>query len=409
MCVLAIDTAGETASAAVTGRDGKIYEKKNHDSMDHLKSLMGLVETVLSEAGIGRNDIEHIAVSAGPGSFTGIRIGMAAARTMAQVLGTDLAAVMTLDAFTYNSWKYEESYLLCPMTDARRHSVYAAVYEMPERKKVITEDAYELADLLKKIPSGRKVIFTGSGAEAYRDELTCGELAESRQSAASVLRCALDRNEFADFDKAAPVYLRQAEAELKRKAGKLGLKARARRKKLRERAVEMPPADEKITYRKAGEADIDAMASLDAVCFKKAWGHDEFAGDMENTGPRESAYVAAHNIKGEMIAFAGAVYLDDDAEVNRVAVHPLYRRRGIAGRCMEMLLDRLGKAGVKRAVLEVRESNRSAITLYKNCGFRVISKRKNYYRSTGENALIMELTAADGHTEDTEAGTDERR
>ena len=93
-----------------------------------------------------------------------------------------------------------------------------------------------------------------------------------------------------------------------------------------------------------------------------------------------------------MIGFAGAVWLLDEGEINRVAVHPLYRTRGIGASCLSGVLEALENEEVGRILLEVRESNRSAITLYKNCGFRVISKRKNYYQDTGENALIMQRT-----------------
>ena len=116
MCILAIDTAGETASAAVIGPDGRITEKMNTDSLDHLKSLMQLVSEALAEAGTDKQELESIAVTTGPGSFTGIRIGMAAARTLAQVLGIKVAPVMTLDAYCFHDYGMQGPFLLCPMT-----------------------------------------------------------------------------------------------------------------------------------------------------------------------------------------------------------------------------------------------------------------------------------------------------
>ena len=154
--------------------------------------------------------------------------------------------------------------------------------------------------------------------------------------------------------------------------------------------LEMPPADEEITYRRLTAEDIPGLAGLDSMCFGNPWSEDAFRGEFY--GSREAVYEGAFNSKGAIIGFAGAVWLLDEGEINRVAVHPLYRTRGIGGACLTRVLRELEKENLDRVLLEVREANRSAITLYKNSGFRVISKRKNYYQDTGENALIMQLT-----------------
>ena len=193
------------------------------------------------------------------------------------------------------------------------------------------------------------------------------------------------------FNDAEPVYLRKAEAEVKRAEGKLGLRARKKLEKERQKILEMPSAEEPITCRALSGEDtavLTQLAELDALCFEKSWNEEAFRGDL--CGAREAVYEGAFNSEGQMIGCAGAVSVMDEAEVNRVAVHPLYRARGIGGTCLDRVLQRLKNNGVTTAFLEVREANRSAITLYKNHGFRVISKRKNYYQETGENALIMQ-------------------
>lgn len=422
MSILAIDTAGETASAAVSGPDGQICEKRNTDSLDHLKSLMGLVSEALKEQGVDKRELEFIAVTTGPGSFTGIRIGMAAARTLAQVLGIPVAPVMTLDAYMYHDYSVQGAFLLCPMMDARRENVFAAAYEMPERRKVVPEGLYSLEAFLGKLPDGRIMVFTGSGASKYEEsvrarirdgirdeEKKAGDgttllmdapipmdedrivFVEYRHHAASVLRSAEEQRNLMEYSDAEPVYLRKAEAEVKRAEGKLGLRARKKLEKERQKILEMPPAEEAILYRALSGEDtavLKQLAELDALCFEKSWNEEAYRGDF--CGSREAVYEGAFNSAGQMIGYAGAVSVMDEAEVNRVAVHPLYRTRGIGGACLDRILQRLKNNGVTKAFLEVREANRSAITLYKNHGFRVISKRKNYYQETGENALIMQ-------------------
>ena len=419
MIILSIDTAGETASVAVSDQSGQIYEKKNTDPLDHLKSLIRLIASVLSESSVKKEELEAIAVSAGPGSFTGIRIGMAAARTLAQVLDIKVAPVMTLDSYLYHDYPVKEPFFLCPMTDARRGNVFAAVYEVPERRKIVPEGVYRLEEWINTLPPGRTIVFTGSGASRYQDfirdwsrkktsaegnrkeaenipaedrsaegQTVLGFIEDYRHHASSVLQCALAQKNFVDFNDAEPVYLRKAEAEIKRAEGRLGLKARKRIEKERQKILEMPPAEEPISYRSLSEEDAGELAELDALCFKKPWKEKAFQGDLQGT--RKAVYEGAFNSDGKLIGFAGAVSVTDEAEVNRVAVHPLYRTRGIGGDCLDRVLKKLEENGTETAFLEVREANRSAITLYKSKGFRVISKRKNYYQETGENALIMQ-------------------
>ena len=150
MKILAVDTTGATASVAVQdtdkGKNSKIFCETSGEEMNHLQALFPMTEKVLSDAGISKNELEMIAVSIGPGSFTGIRIGMAAARTMAQALDLPMAAVPTLESFVYaerasapeDGEALEQSahkealsgdpIVVCPMLDARRKQVYAAAY-----------------------------------------------------------------------------------------------------------------------------------------------------------------------------------------------------------------------------------------------------------------------------------------
>ena len=390
MSILAVETTGQAASAAFSeGAGAEVFEKRDESSesgMNHLRHLMPLVSELLEERGADKKDIDCVAVSAGPGSFTGIRIGVAAAKTLAQVLGADVVTVMTLESFIYDDYGRDGSYLLCPMLDARRHKVYAAAWEMPAKKKVIEEGVYDVSEFAAETAGGLPVIFTGDGAEKYAEDLGNGEIIKNSQHAGAVLRCALE-GERISYREADPVYLRKAEAEIKRKEGRLGLKKR--KKKSDGPELRMPPADGKIEYRNLTEDDSRELASLDKICFGNPWSTESF--ENEFGGAKTAVYRGAFNSRGELIGFAGLVYIEDEADVNRVAVHPLYRNKGIAGKCLSAVLDDARRAGAGSIMLEVREANRSAISLYKDCGFRVISKRRNYYRETGENALIMKL------------------
>lgn len=405
MSFLAIETTGAAATVALIDNKGKVFTESGTEQMDHLRGLMPMVKSAVERSGGTLKDLEAVAVSAGPGSFTGIRIGVAAARTLAQVLGIPAAQVSTLYAMTFGEFDVEgqDDAVIAPMINARRDQVYAAAYFRGSMEPVIGEDCWNVQEFLGKLGEfarsrGCPILLCGDGVTAYMDYINAfapgvavypvtGE--KALQNAAGVLQAGLQMRELGmlvPYTDVKAIYLRKAEAEQKRESGRLGLKKR--KKAEPEQIMELPPEDEKIEYRMIGVSELDDLVKLDALCFSKGWTEKDFRGDLE--GVRKAAYAGAFNSKGELIGFAGVVYILDEGEVNRVAVHPLYRAQGIAGKCLDMA--EANAEGLAVLTLEVREANRSAISLYKDHGFRVISKRKGYYAETGENALIMQKT-----------------
>ncbi len=403
MKILAMETTGAAASVCVRGADGMPHTLFSSGGMDHLQSLMPLTKQLLEEQNMTLADLNAIAVSAGPGSFTGIRIGMAAAKTIGQIMSLPVIPVMTLGAYIYSqAVRDRKDALLCPMIDARRKTVYAAAYHIEEGAAAIEAGCFALEDFLSRslvaaeAAGVSRLIFAGSGADQYRNVLEGfdfsgleWELVPEMQAAAAEILCGAERSSAVEdpvpLDEIEPVYLKKAEAEEKRRAGLLG---RKKKKVGKEAVMDLPPEDEPVDYRAVSAEEAQRLAELDAECFREAWSADSFRGDLE--GARTPFYCGAYNPSGRLIGFAGLVCLADEAELNRVAVHPLYRNRGIAGGCLDRILEQARGAGVNRIWLEVREANRSAIGLYKEHGFRVIGKRVGYYRSTGENALVME-------------------
>lgn len=127
MILLAISTSAKDPSAAVLTPDGKIILKKDESGKPHSVSLMPLVDELLSETGIELSDLDGICVDIGPGSFTGVRIGVSAANAMAEALKKPVYPVSSLAALRHCAAS-EKGTVLC-MTDARNGNGYAAVYE----------------------------------------------------------------------------------------------------------------------------------------------------------------------------------------------------------------------------------------------------------------------------------------
>lgn len=162
MNILAMDTAGKTCGVAIL-QDGRLtYECNLAVGMTHSETLMPLVDAALKLAGLTPADIDLYGVNAGPGSFTGLRIGLAAAKGMAFAKNTPCAAVSTLEALAIPHTG--EGTVLCAL-DARRAQVYWAAFDLATHAR-LTEDSADSVDALENLVTHCKkpLFFVGDGA-----------------------------------------------------------------------------------------------------------------------------------------------------------------------------------------------------------------------------------------------------
>ena len=153
MLVLGIDTATRTASIGLTDQERIVGEFSLQVERVHSKRLMPMVDQLLTSAGLDVNQVEGIAVSAGPGSFTGLRIGMATAKGLAYALSIPLVGVSTLSGLCFNCGPVEG--LVCPILDARMNQYYTGLYEWQDgRPTPIIQDGVvnrqELVQMLEQ-------------------------------------------------------------------------------------------------------------------------------------------------------------------------------------------------------------------------------------------------------------------
>ncbi len=164
MNILAIDTSSVYASSAIM-RDGVvIFEKALSCGLVHSKSVMPLIEDALKSVNMDIEEIDVFACVAGPGSFTGVRIGACAIKGLAQSLDKPCARVNSLDCLSFNS----DAEYICPIMDARRGQVYTAVYKNGE---IIRDyDVCPIEDVLEFV-KGKKCTFTGDGIYVFREKI----------------------------------------------------------------------------------------------------------------------------------------------------------------------------------------------------------------------------------------------
>ena len=174
MKLLAIDSSGLVASVAVIEEETLVAEYTMNYKKTHSQTLLPMLEEIKKSIDLDLNSIDAIAVAAGPGSFTGLRIGSATAKGLGLALNKPLISVPTVDALAYNLYDTDEDTIICPIMDARRGQVYAGIYEFDGQKLHILEDQMavpieELGEKLKKyLKEGRRVTFLGDGVPVHK-------------------------------------------------------------------------------------------------------------------------------------------------------------------------------------------------------------------------------------------------
>ena len=179
--ILALETTGKYGSAAVITECGRVYCASSETEMNHLKDIITICDEALMKAGISKNELTHVAASAGPGSFTGIRIGVTTARTLGQMLKIPCIKVSSLEGMALRvldeALSAGAAYIV-PCINARRHQTYSGAWKTvsgsgSDKKQIVPvlgEKQYMIEELLglitEKAADGGTVMFTGDGIDA---------------------------------------------------------------------------------------------------------------------------------------------------------------------------------------------------------------------------------------------------
>lgn len=168
MKILGLDSSGIVASVAIVEDENLIAEYTVNYKKTHSQTLLPMLDELAKMTELDLDTIDAIAVAAGPGSFTGLRIGSATAKGLGLALKKPLVEIPTVDALAYNL--YDANALICPIMDARRSQVYTGIYCFQDHKLVTLEEqmAVPAAELIEKLNErGKAVIFLGDGVPVF--------------------------------------------------------------------------------------------------------------------------------------------------------------------------------------------------------------------------------------------------
>ncbi|WP_394024201.1 tRNA (adenosine(37)-N6)-threonylcarbamoyltransferase complex dimerization subunit type 1 TsaB [Anaerococcus martiniensis] len=214
MNILAIDTSTMISTVTIASNNEIIGDFNVNQQKTHSESLVPMIENLLDLLGMTIKDIDAFVISEGPGSFTGLRIGMTVAKTLAQVNEKKLIPISTLLALANNS---SSEKLKVPMLDARGNRVYAAVYDK-DYNEIIKEDLYEIEDFIKLVDDLKEEVeligeISGKYCEQFKNAHTL-PINFNNCIGKSLIRLGLIHiNDSPDLFEISPNYLRKSQAE----------------------------------------------------------------------------------------------------------------------------------------------------------------------------------------------------
>lgn len=380
-------------------------------SRDHLcrrranVELVQTVQGVLADAGMSMADVGGFLVGRGPGSFTGVRIGISTAKGLARGANVMLHGTSTLDATAWRAWKAGVRGLLGVAADAMRGEVYPALYRVDDegpKRLFERERVVKAADAVAEwaaLPDAADLHLTGDGLVRYGksfEEAGLMERALERSlwwpSGESLLLAAASPESCASMGSGdpalvLPVYTRLSDAEEDERR-RLGLSESANTCVT---GVADELAGRHLQMRPMAAADAEAMAQLEALTFAdmghEPWSAEAFLAELAPDAPAPRSWWVAHD-NGKLIGFAGGMVVDGDIEILDVAVAAEHRREGIARKLLSHVSYDAQMLGCTTASLEVEAGNNVAISLYASLGFAEVGRRRGYY-GAGVDALVM--------------------
>jgi len=379
--ILALDSAGSACSVALW-RDGRIAAHRVAEmEHGHAEALIPMVQAVMGEAGMAYSDLDLIAAGTGPGSYTGVRVGLAAARAIASAAGKPLTGVSNFEAILA-ACAPDVPQLVA--LDTRRADLYIQLFapngQAESPPTIVTEEG-----LVALFDATDRILVAGDAAQRAANLLTAaGRSAQVHASAhhadaRCIARVAIERWQREGKTRAAdPIYLRPPDART-----------------VAERAAAKSALATNLV--RVGATHGSVLAAIQQRCFVERWSAEAISALLSQPGVAATVLLAADSQiplgYGMMRCVAG------EAEILTFGVDPRHRRAGHGRRILADLIERARAAEAEMVFLEVAATNKAARTLYETAGFVVVGRRTGYYRDPRgvDDGLTYRLDLRAGH------------
>ena len=356
MKTLSIETSSKLCSVAIL-EDKKLIKKiELNNGLTHSETLMPLIKQILEETNLNLSDMDLLVCDIGPGSFTGIRIGVATVKAFSDSLGIPSVGISSLECLAY---AVKKDGLICSMIDCKNNNCYYALYELKNNSYTLLEipKADSVENCLKFLNykySNSIITFVGDSV-LYKDIIekmsknfvlhnnTTDMIDVYHLGIAGIIKY----NSYGKDDNLLPLYLKkpQAQRQLERK---------------------------NIVVEDFKPSDLD---DLNFSEFDDFWNVDILKDELNS----KTSKCLCAKIDNQIVGFSIIKIVLDEADIMNIAVKKSYRRQGIATLLLNNIFALCNENKIKTINLEVNEENFSAISLYQKFGFQECGRRKKYY------------------------------
>ena len=376
MKILSIETSNKICSVAILEDKNLIKKIELNNGLTHSETLMPLIKQILEETKLSLSNIDLLVCDIGPGSFTGIRIGIATVKAFTDSLNIPSVGISSLEGLAYN---IKNEGLICSLIDCKNNNCYYSLYELKNNTYTLLEepkaDSVENCLNYLNYKYSNSVITFNGDVSLYKElientsknfillESTNTQFNNVKINSNNIDVYNLGIAGFNKFNKNGkdenllPLYLKKPQAQ---------------------RQLE----GKSISIETMQTSDLD---HLDISKFDDFWNIDILKDELKS---QNSEFVCA-KIENKVVGFAGIKIVLDTADIMNIAVKEDYRRQGIATLLLNNILDICNEKNIKTINLEVNEENFSAIRLYQKFGFEENGRRKKYYDNKFD-AILME-------------------
>jgi len=327
------------------------------------EQIFPALDALIKKSKLKAQDIQAIVVSLGPGSFTGLRIGVSLAKSLAYALEIPLVGVSTLDALAFSA---PLKGLICPLLEAYGNQYYAQFYQISEAK--LTRLSEPLFLPLEKIIEEKENLTSNKVSFVIRDA------------------------EIIDKSKRA----KQLPFVLSETSSLVNALLRLGEERIQEGRIETPShliplyisspkliARETINIRQMRRADIPAVSEIESLSFPNPWPRSAFLEELKKRG---FAFYWVIEFQHSFAGYAGYWRIGNEAHLVNFAIHPSFRRKGLGEKLLKFILQRIQDQRLNTVTLEVRQSNLAACRLYEKLGFKKVAILPHYY--INEDAIV---------------------
>lgn len=373
MKILSIDTASEVCGVSILENSNLICQLDQATGRTHSEKLMNMIEQAFRQCHLTLKDIDLLVCDKGPGSFTGIRIGIATIKAFHDSLQIPCIGVTSLEGLAYS---IQKDGFIVTLLDCKNNNCYFALYELKNSQytEIIMPSTDAIENALKKclqnISYDVPVTFVGDGSVIYKDfimdQFQNYHLSTSENNILNsyyVGLAGLEQFQKKEENEILPLYLKKPQAQ------------RQLEEKFKNIQIDIMT-----------QQDLHQISDTLLSNFDEFWNYDIL---KEELNVENSRYLVA-KFNQEIVGFAGIKIMLDEADIMNIVVRKDFRNQGIGNILLQNLIDLSKKQQITSISLEVMEENYPAIHLYKNFGFVAVGIRKKYYQD--KNGIIMKKT-----------------